>query len=281
VNFLFAFIFLIASVWFFLSLLTQVMAGGSRQTPWQQLAERFNGRVSSSRWWGRSRIVFRYGESPVVVLRGRHRRVRHCVDVWLAWPESDWTLHIVAMHHPLPRAALRGLAPIQNHHDIFYRYFDVYTNDAARSQRILGETLRWEIQQLRQPPDIRDIEVRWHQGSLLVRKQVSPRDLLSLEQFIRRALRIYDQAMLMRAEGIEFVAVGEAQLIDRVNCQICGEEIVTDMVFCRQCQTPHHRECWVYFGRCAVFACQETEYFVPRIAPLRAPRGDAAGSGST
>jgi hypothetical protein len=207
--------------------------------------------------------------------------MRHCTDVWFAWPESDWTLHILATLRPLPRSALRGLTLLQNSHDIFYRYFDVYTNDAARSRKILGETLRWEIQQLKQPPDIRDIEVRWHQDSLLVRKQVSRNDLQSMEQFIRRALRIYDQSMLMRAEGIEFVGAEEAQLVDHVHCQICGEEIMTDMVFCRQCRTPHHRECWEYFGRCAVFACQESEYFVPRIAPRRAPDHRGTHRGTT
>lgn len=279
-SFTASFLFLILSVWFFLTLLTHVVAGGIRETMWQKLANRFNGRAISGGWLRRPQLIFRYGDTPVVVRPTRQHRMRHCTDIWFAWPESDWTLHIFTTQRPLPRSALRGLTALQNSRDVFYRYFEVLTNDVDRSRQILGESLRWEIQQLKQPPDIRDIEVRWQRDSLLVRKQISRNDLQGMEQFIRRALRIYDQSMLMRAEGIEFVGVEDSPLVDRVNCQICGEEILTEMVFCRQCQTPHHRECWEYFGRCAVFGCQESEYFVPRVAPRRAPdrRGTRRGS---
>jgi hypothetical protein len=263
---LLAFGFLVASVWFFLSLLMHGLAGQARESIWQRVAKRFGGRADRGGWFRRPRIQFRYGESPVVVERGRHHRLRHCLDVWFTWPDPQLTLHVASTARPLPAAATRGLRLLENKHEFFYRYFRVYTNDAARSEKLLRDTLRWEIEQLRQPTDVRDIEVRWHRGAMLVRKRVSHRDPEAVEKLIRRALRIYDQAMLLRAEGIEFLASEEAQIIDRVCCQVCGEEIVTDMVFCRRCQTPHHRDCWQYLGRCAIFACPETEFFVPRIA---------------
>ena len=28
-----------------------------------------------------------------------------------------------------------------------------------------------------------------------------------------------------------------------------------DLVYCGGCQTPHHRECWEYFGGCSTYAC--------------------------
>ncbi len=40
-------------------------------------------------------------------------------------------------------------------------------------------------------------------------------------------------------------------------CQVCGEELREEslIVKCGQCQTPHHRDCWDYNGKCAVFGC--------------------------
>lgn len=44
-------------------------------------------------------------------------------------------------------------------------------------------------------------------------------------------------------------------------CQVCGE--VRDdspTVECERCQTPHHRDCWDYVGRCSTFACGGSGY---------------------
>lgn len=40
-------------------------------------------------------------------------------------------------------------------------------------------------------------------------------------------------------------------------CQVCGEGMVQNVVRCRRCRTPHHRECWKYIGRCTTFGCGE------------------------
>lgn len=37
-------------------------------------------------------------------------------------------------------------------------------------------------------------------------------------------------------------------------CPVCGTAL-TSPVTCGSCKTPHHRECWNYAGRCAIFAC--------------------------
>jgi hypothetical protein len=41
-------------------------------------------------------------------------------------------------------------------------------------------------------------------------------------------------------------------------CQICGEgleEGEPELVRCTLCHTPHHAECWEYFGGCSTFGC--------------------------
>jgi len=78
---------------------------------------------------------------------------------------------------------------------------------------------------------------------------------------------------------------------DGVICQICGEAVSTaDTVYCRDCDTPHHRECWDFVGSCATFGCGGTEFstepptgtvkvWVPRDdeltdGPMRMPTSD-------
>lgn len=40
-------------------------------------------------------------------------------------------------------------------------------------------------------------------------------------------------------------------------CQVCGEAIAVEegAVFCRDCGTAHHEECFRYAGRCSTYAC--------------------------
>lgn len=40
-------------------------------------------------------------------------------------------------------------------------------------------------------------------------------------------------------------------------CSVCGTEMTLQLVRCRKCKTPHHRDCWVYAGKCSTFACGE------------------------
>ena len=38
-------------------------------------------------------------------------------------------------------------------------------------------------------------------------------------------------------------------------CPICGHAISDGPLPCPTCRTPHHRDCWKYFGGCAIFGC--------------------------
>lgn len=39
-------------------------------------------------------------------------------------------------------------------------------------------------------------------------------------------------------------------------CLVCRQGLAAEVVRCRSCRTPHHRDCWEYVGRCSVFACK-------------------------
>jgi hypothetical protein len=115
-------------------------------------------------------------------------------------------------------------------------------------------------------------------GWLVVRKvTAAPRGAV-LEEFVQRVCSLADQLNLAAAAGIEFVAGDEPQLLEDARCGVCGDGLVQDVVVCRRCNTPHHRDCWQYGGGCATYACGGRECFVPAIAQLAEPEWERGGS---
>jgi hypothetical protein len=54
-------------------------------------------------------------------------------------------------------------------------------------------------------------------------------------------------------------------------CKVCGDPLEGEIVYCRICDTPHHRDCWRYFGGCSVYACGERRFTrAPRLAREKA-----------
>ena len=55
------------------------------------------------------------------------------------------------------------------------------------------------------------------------------------------------------ATGIEW---GESAERAAGLCPICTTVLKEPVVRCPRCRAPHHRECWDYLGRCAVYGCE-------------------------
>jgi len=62
-------------------------------------------------------------------------------------------------------------------------------------------------------------------------------------------------------EGEPGRAVAEAMqlMIAAGTCLVCGVAMGGETVRCAKCRTPHHQDCFSYFGRCAVFGCASRE----------------------
>lgn len=69
-----------------------------------------------------------------------------------------------------------------------------------------------------------------------------------------RAIRAAAQA------GIEFVAVPKLRPVEETECSVCGDPLRERIVYCSKCKTPHHLDCWQYFGSCAVYGCGQKRY---------------------
>ena len=43
-------------------------------------------------------------------------------------------------------------------------------------------------------------------------------------------------------------------------CQVCLEKMDSRVVYCAQCRTPAHEECWSYMGMCSTYGCREIRF---------------------
>jgi len=43
-------------------------------------------------------------------------------------------------------------------------------------------------------------------------------------------------------------------------CLVCNSRLESDVIYCRRCGTPHHRECFRYAGRCSIYGCRSRQY---------------------
>ncbi len=206
---------------------------------------------------------FRYGETTVVIRAAAFRHGRLTTDVLMDWPDRELDLDVqsISAGRNLAPSAELPVLPVKNNE--FNRHFVAHGQPEQIALTWLSDGVCWQLARLCESPRQWGLRLTVHAGTMTVQKPVGLRHTNDLDELTRLALELYDQAMLTRAEGIDFLNDGQAQVLEDPECQVCGEVIVGTMVVCRRCQTPHHRDCWEYNGKCAIYGCGETHYVEP------------------
>ncbi|MFO7901396.1 MAG: RING finger protein [Planctomycetota bacterium] len=229
------------------------------------LTERFGGTYQAGGVFRPPTVRFRHGQTWVAVHPGPRRADSRTTQVRLEWPDHETELRVgTALDSSVSAASGQDILVGD---DEFDRHYHVNGYPESQVKRLLSDGVRWQLNRLRQGFECPGVGVFVHRGRMIVEKPMLFRRGEDLEEFTQFCLELFDQAMLTRCDGIQFMDSNqEAQLIESPICQICREEITTNMVFCRRCRTPHHLECWQYTGRCSVYGCRETRYLVPAVA---------------
>jgi hypothetical protein len=131
-------------------------------------------------------------------------------------------------------------------------------------QGFLNYPVRRAIRELRTSGRTADIYVSLVRGHFLVRKQRPFDDYEELQRTTELALQLYDEALPTCADGITFVEQQAFFALDEAICRICGERVTGNAAVCCRCRTPHHCECWQYYGMCSTYGCGETRYRMTR-----------------
>jgi hypothetical protein len=224
------------------------------------VAQRFSGTLSRGGWFSNPHVRLPYGTtySRLSVYSLPAAAGRKCLEMIIQW--SDVQHHVALVPRVTRRQIavdLRGLSELEFDWEDFRLRWNVWADDGEEARLLLSSGVRGQLERISRAPD---------PGWLVVRKVWESSRAHDLEQFVEMCLGLYDQFQLTKTEGIEFLHTDEAQIIEHANCRICGEEMNSEIVICRRCQTPHHRDCWEYAGGCATYGCRETIYLVPRRA---------------
>lgn len=243
---------------------------------YQTVAKRYGGACLLAGWFGRPSVRFRYGAAHVLVNTYSTGGAGGgpFTQLYISWPDPNLRLEIFPDWGGVRGRAVRGLQNIETGNAHFDERFVIRGNNPAEIRVLLNDAVRWQIDRLRNYLGIKDVYLAIHRGGLVIKKPSYIRQPDLLEEFVTQSLELFDQAMLTRTVGIQFVNSDRVQVISDAVCQVCGEDITTDMVFCRRCKTPHHQECWEYFGSCSTYGCKERRYIVPRLA---GPASDPSG----
>lgn len=242
----------------------------SRMDVWNQafawVSRRFGGQLSLGGWFHQPQWRLQYGETFVRLTTFKAGRgSTRFVELVAQFPEARCRLEV------FPRSADTSLLSVPADLEAallegedFSSAWMVLSNDPDEARLLLSQQVRFHLTQLRRTPEWSDVHLAIRPGWLVVRRKWSSSRPADLETFVELALGLLDQVQLTRTTGIDFVDGGQVQVVDEARCLVCGEGLTIDLVYCRRCKTPHHRECWEYSGGCSTYGCRETQFLIPQ-----------------
>jgi hypothetical protein len=71
--------------------------------------------------------------------------------------------------------------------------------------------------------------------------------------FLRESIAVFRHVRAQAAEGVQIVSAEDRAL--QGDCPVCGQRLSEPLARCDRCSTPHHQDCWKYFGGCSIYAC--------------------------
>ncbi|MDP6444546.1 MAG: RING finger protein [Pirellulaceae bacterium] len=95
-------------------------------------------------------------------------------------------------------------------------------------------------------------------GNMTVLTRHTPVNAAVLGKIIDTAIPVFEELAGVLAVGIDLA--DSIVSSDPGHCRICGETLNDNIVYCRRCRTPHHKDCWKFNGSCSMFACGERRF---------------------
>ena len=233
------------------------------------LARRFGGKMHSGNWMERPSVTFDHRGTwvRVDIHSTGGKNPTHYTQVHIGWPEPGFRMEVYPEGFFNRIGKFLGMQDVEIGSYAFDRDYIITSND----HNLLVETRTPQVQatinSLRTLSGNGQVYVTIRNYELLVKKLGLIDDLATLHRLTDLSLEIHDAALAGQEKGIDFLetktvdptlSVGEAA--EEVICQVCGDAITSDVVFCRGCATPHHQDCWQYFGQCSTFGCGQRSY---------------------
>lgn len=179
-----------------------------------------------------------------------------------AFPVGNFRLFVWPERHMA--SAFRNVVDTRIGDPEFDQRFVIQTNDSEKAVRVLNRVVLDQIQALADLVEPEAMGVSLNGGEILLTVPLpessnleSAWKCLSLMQTLQKQLGIWSDKEAASAIHVLPVKPDPRKVI---SCLVCGDKVVSQKVRCRQCRTPHHKECWEYVGKCSVFGCGSTRF---------------------
>lgn len=285
----------VASVGLVILLLVVAVRHGNLYAAYHHLARQYAGVVEKRRWFEPPVVYFTHGEmaATVTVVRphgmGGPLATQVVVrDASNPDPNQKGNEQFRALFFPhtstsgrlmpftceiTPAGILKRLACLVVRRGMltdsreFELTYQVDTDSREHARRLLTRYVQVAIDRLRYFQGGNDIYLLFDHGEMTVRRRGILRNERALQQFVALTLELYDHAIASYGVGVDFIEAS-LQTNGQAVCKVCGDSLDNgEVVYCRLCNTPHHRDCWRYFGGCSTYACGERRFdLAPRLA---------------
>ena len=236
---------------------------------YQRVARSLGGRSVSGGVWHRPAIRFSHagGQASIDIYSTGGKHQKYYTQLHLRWPDARLRCEVYPERFIVGIGKLLGMQDIQIGSPRFDARYLISGNSDEAIRRLLNREAQMAIDELRQFLGNDDIYMSIRGGRVLIKKRSLIRDHLTLKRFVQLGTKLYDAAYGTIAEGIEFTDPGRREAVlslESAICQVCGDDITGDAVYCRSCKTPHHRDCWEYCGSCSTYGCGPTRFQVAK-----------------
>jgi len=223
-----------------------------------RIARRFSGRLIPSDWFTPPQVWLQVRNCPAVLRFIKVGKSLH-TQFSIAWPDARLRCEIVPQNVLASVRKWLGTVDIEIGSPQFDADYLITGNNPEAIRDLLNAEVQGLIVRLAAMSRFdfisRDVQVQWRGGFLTVTKPCPLSSYEALEQFVTLSAGLFAAAMDSGINGIEFVGEVQEPSATAAQCQVCGEPLKQDLVYCQACRTPHHRECWDYFGGCSTYAC--------------------------
>lgn len=250
-------------------------ASGQWNRAFEHVARRFHGHHARGGFFGQPSAWIRHGEASgrLTIFSLPKSPGERCLQMTMQQSEFPGKCEIFYhLNRPALSSAFRGgLSQVQFDWEGFRDRWHVLAADGDEARHLLTDGVRLAIDHVWRQPVPGEVSISLSPGWIVVRKVWQSSRGIDLAEFVERVCNLADQLSLAAAAGIEFVESDEAQIIDDAQCAICRDSLTHEIVVCRRCNTPHHRDCWEYSGGCSTYGCGSRDCVLPGIAPLAGP----------
>jgi hypothetical protein len=136
----------------------------------------------------------------------------------------------------------------------FDKTFVVYASDPGLVEPVVDADTRGALLAAGSLGREGDVVLLVHPTSLKLRKHNVTPDAEVLDALVATAETLVSKLEALR-RGIRDIAFVSQEKPVPGTCPVCGSDLESDVVWCKRCGVPHHRDCWKFNRGCAAFAC--------------------------